>query len=142
MPCYWHRPTEGGVTVDWPVEYQAWAASEHLMDRVVPSPRSSARRGNPANPANPANPVLRILTPPDGAVYLIDPTLRAEFQTLTLRAAGGAGAIEWRIDDHVVGMADSRAREPQIDWPLTAGRHSVSARDAAGQTARASVVVK
>ena len=33
--------------------------------------------------------------PPDDATYLIDPTLRKEFQTIPLRAVGDIGQLEW-----------------------------------------------
>jgi len=137
-PCYWHRATDGGVTVDWPVEYHAWAASEHLVDRVVSKPRAASIVASAKAQPTPA--ALRVLSPPDGAVYLIDPTLRREFQTLTLRAAAPrGGAIEWRVDDAVVGSTNGGG---SLDWPLAVGRHLVSVRDGDGGTARATIVVK
>ena len=133
-PCYWHRETEGGVTVDWPAEYQAWAAGEHLVDRVVSPPARVVKAAAPALRS------LRVLSPPDGAVYLTDPTLRPEFQTLPLRAAAAPGdTVQWRIDDEAVGSTDGGAA---LDWPLSAGRHVVSARDGSGRVAQAAIVVK
>jgi penicillin-binding protein 1C len=78
---------------------------------------------------------LRVVNPPDGAVYLIDPTLRREFQTLPLRVAAGA-ATEWRVDGRPVGRGDL------VEWPLAAGTHMITARDARGQEASAAIVVK
>ena len=86
--CDWHRATSRGVVVQWPVAYQLWAASQHLLNITVampspavrpPSPRSMAASTSRAAPAASA---VRVLSPPDGAVYLLDPTLRREFQTV------------------------------------------------------------
>jgi membrane carboxypeptidase/penicillin-binding protein PbpC len=83
---------------------------------------------------------FRVANPPDGAVYLIDPTLRREYQTLPLRAvADAAGTIDWRIDGQPVGRARADA---SVAWPLAAGRHVVSARDQRGRETTASIVVK
>ena len=169
--CTWHRVTPRGVVVDWPAEYQVWARSERLLDRVtlltvaarsvlVPrcgNPRAFGQRCIAALGANadfrnealapairsdaPAARVpLRIVSPPDGAVYLIDPTLRRDFQTLPLRATGsGRGVIEWRVDDQVVRRGDPGSA---VDWPLIPGRHVITARDVAGHLAQAAVIVK
>jgi membrane carboxypeptidase/penicillin-binding protein PbpC len=83
---------------------------------------------------------VQVLSPPDGAVYLIDPTLRREFQTIGLRGATDeAGPLEWRVDDALIG---SVAVESSLDWPLTPGRHVISARDAQGGVASASITVR
>ena len=83
---------------------------------------------------------LRIVSPPDGAVYLIDPTLRRDFQTLPLRATGsGRPAIEWRVDGQAVSRGDLSST---VDWPLVPGRHLITVHDVEGHQAEASVVVK
>jgi penicillin-binding protein 1C len=83
---------------------------------------------------------VRVLSPPDGAVYLIDPTLRREFQTIGLRgAADGADPLEWRVDDQTIATSASDA---SVNWPLAPGRHVISARDSQGHSAFASIVVK
>jgi len=127
------------VAVRWPSEYLAWARAEHLLDRVTPLPARAA--GLVARAADALPPALfRVVTPPDGAVYLIDPTLRREFQTLGLRAtASGAERVDWRIDDDAVGSSDGSAA---LDWPLAPGRHVVTARDRHGRAAQATIVVK
>jgi hypothetical protein len=80
------------------------------------------------------------VSPPDGAVYLIDPTLRREFQTIPLRAAvADASDIEWRIDGRSVGRGAAGAA---VDWPLAAGAHVVTARDPQGREAGVAIVVK
>jgi membrane carboxypeptidase/penicillin-binding protein PbpC len=81
-----------------------------------------------------------IVSPPDGATYLIDPTLRREFQTLPLQAVSARGGpIEWHVDGTLAGR--SAAHDP-VRWPLTPGRHVISARDGRGRTAEARIVVK
>ncbi len=82
---------------------------------------------------------LMITTPADGATYLIDPTLRMEFQTLPLRAVGAAGQVEWSINGRRVGRAPADGSET---WPLERGKHLVLARDAHGRVAEASIVVR
>jgi membrane carboxypeptidase/penicillin-binding protein PbpC len=83
--------------------------------------------------------VLQIVSPPDGATYLIDPTLRSEFQTLPLRASASGGTIEWRIDGKDVGES---ATDGVLMWPLRPGRHVVSARDERGRPAEATITVR
>ena len=81
-----------------------------------------------------------MLNPPDGAVYLIDPTLRREFQTIGLRVSAEAHArIEWRVDGSLVGSSEPGTA---VDWPLAVGRHIVSASDGNGHRADAAFVVK
>jgi membrane carboxypeptidase/penicillin-binding protein PbpC len=72
-------------------------------------------------------------------VYLMDPTLRASFQALPLRAAGAAGAVEWRVNGTRVGAG---AVQRQVSWPLQPGEHEISARDSRGRTATATIRVK
>jgi len=153
--CTWHVPRSGGVAVKWPQEYVAWARTQGVYDRVTPPPTRAgdllgqARRvgrtpvviaASAPAAARAGAPALRVVSPPDGAVYLIDPTLRRAFQTLALRAAAAEPAnIEWRIDGRAVGRGAAGA---SIDWPLTAGAHVVTARDASGREASAAIVVK
>ena len=83
---------------------------------------------------------LRVVNPPDGAVYLVDPTLRRQFQTIGLRATAASSArIEWRVDGSPVGTSE---KDASLDWPLAVGRHLVSARDQHGHRADAAIVVK
>ena len=136
--CSWHRPTADGVAVDWPTEYQAWAAQNRGRDRVA-TPAAAALPLPKANP-QPGSTALRVLSPPDGAVYLIDPTLRREFQTIGLRVSGGdAQRVEWRVDDVPIATIEATAA---LDWPLASGRHVISVRDSRGHRADAAIVVK
>jgi len=82
---------------------------------------------------------LRVMSPPDGAVYLVDPTLRREFQTIGLRATSASTRIEWRVDGSPVGTSE---KDAALDWPLAVGRHVVTASDSRGHRADAAIVVK
>ena len=74
------------------------------------TPRPSRRRPRPR--ARATRERLRIVNPPPGATYLFDPTLRAEFQTLPLRAVadGRRARLTWEVDGRPVG---SVARGPR-----------------------------
>ena len=71
---------------------------------------------------------LRIVNPPPGATYLFDPTLRAEFQTLPLRAVAesSAGTLSWEIDGRTVGTSSA---DRALDWPLARGEHTLAVSD-------------
>jgi membrane carboxypeptidase/penicillin-binding protein PbpC len=100
---------------------------------------ASHRASPSATPARAAAPI-EIVNPPSGGVYLIDPTLRREFQTLPLRAATPQPtSIEWSVGGRVVGTTSS---EESFSWPLTPGTHVIVARDARGRAAESSVTVK
>ena len=63
---------------------------------------------------------LQIVSPADGSTYLIDPTLRREFQALSLRAVTARrGRIEWSVNGREIGAADADAK---VDWPLAPGK--------------------
>ena len=84
---------------------------------------------------------MRIVNPPAGAVYLRDPTLRTEYQTLPLRAMAESAArrLTWTVDGTRVGTASP---DGSVHWPLAAGRHVVSVRDEEGREDQATIVVK
>jgi membrane carboxypeptidase/penicillin-binding protein PbpC len=79
------------------------------------------------------------VSPADGSTYLIDPTLRREFQTLSLRAVAGSGSIEWTLDGRAIGRSTADA---PLEWRLVPGRHVIAARDASGRRAEAAIVVR
>ncbi|HXI31548.1 MAG TPA: penicillin-binding protein 1C, partial [Vicinamibacterales bacterium] len=135
--CTWHVPHADSVVVAWPSAYLTWARAEQVLDRKIPLPSSARAAAAAASRTTlPSPDRLRIVNPPDGAVYLIDPTLRREFQTLPLRAATADPAdVEWRIDGRPVGRAG-------FEWPLVPGAHTVTARDARGREAAAAILVK
>ena len=74
------------------------------------------------------------------AVFLFDPTLRPEFQTLAFDARGGApGALQWFVD----GTPAPGARDDgSVRWPLRRGRHDVVVRDAEGHSAMTRIEVR
>jgi penicillin-binding protein 1C len=135
-PCSWHRRGLHGPEVEWPSEYHAWAQTRGLLpaaDRPV-----IARAVPVANRESSGG--IRVASPPPGAVYLIDPSLRREFQTIALRAASDTGGtIEWRVDGRRVGAS---AAETALDWPLASGAHVIEARDRRGSRAASSILVK
>jgi membrane carboxypeptidase/penicillin-binding protein PbpC len=96
--------------------------------------RDAARRGTSTPPP------FRIANPPEGATYLIDPTLRRDFQTLPLRVVTSSdGPIEWTVNGNSVGSAPST--EP-LTWPLVKGQHRFIARDSKGHSAEATITVR
>ena len=130
--CSWHRRERGRAVVAWPTRYRAWARELGLLSAAAPPPRAAARAAEAG---------LRIVNPPDGATYLRDPTLRAAFQSLPLRAEAGPGArtLVWRVDG--VGVGSARA-EAALDWPLEPGRHTVVVTDERGRSDRATILVR
>jgi penicillin-binding protein 1C len=123
--CNWH-PGEDEVV--WPQEYRHWA----LPNRPNPSFTSASVAA--------VGGALEVTSPPPGATYFIDPTLRREFQTVAFRAASDSGGpIEWLVDDRLVGSSEA---DRPFDWPIAAGAHVISARDRHGRRAATSILVK
>jgi hypothetical protein len=83
---------------------------------------------------------LRVMNPPDGAMYWVDPTLRSAFQTIGLRATS-AGEHAHRMARRRRAGRHERSRRG-ADWPLAVGRHVVTASDSRGHRADAAIVVK
>lgn len=141
LPCDWHHESEDGLLTLWPEPYRAWAAANgRLQDEEGPSdrrPRPALTLAAQKSRAD-APSTFGIVSPADGATYLIDPTLRAEFQRLPLRAIGARGRVEWRIDGRPLGERASHSPE----WPLARGTHEITARDASGRDAVVTVTVK
>ena len=139
--CDWHQPTARGVAIRWPPVYRAWAESNGLLDRtIVVADSAASQRPHTPPAAEPAAPAPRVVNPPQGAIYLIDPTLRASFQTLPLTAVSAdAPSIEWLVDGQLVGTSDPHR---PLDWPLVAGRHTVAVRDGRGRGSEVSILVK
>jgi penicillin-binding protein 1C len=136
--CTWHHASDEGLVTVWPETYRDWARSAGLLNTrpIVARPTTAT----PARGASAAPTSLAIVAPLAGAVYLLDPTLRREFQALALRATGGApGAREWFVDGSRLGVA--RDDEP-LPWPLESGPHAFAVRDASGRTATTTVTVR
>ena len=132
--CSWHVRERGRIAVRYPSRYRAWARDAGLLDDASAAAPAAAERESDGAPAR-----LRILSPPSGAVYLIDPTLRAEYQTLPLRATGAAETLTWRVDGVDVGTTTSGVA---LDWPLRPGRHAVTVTSSSGETDTATIAVK
>jgi penicillin-binding protein 1C len=116
---------------------RAWCP-EHRQQHSQPD-RHDVNRPAIAKAGRVASP-LEIASPPDGATYLIDPTLRREFQSLPFHAtSNAAGDIEWFVNGVRLGAAPARAT---VAWPLTPGRHRITARDGSGRTAQAIIQVR
>ena len=140
-PCTWHVPTASGVAVAWPAEYREWAekGTAPLSGKKGTATFSEKRWLSPIPPKRGLSP-FRITSPASGGTYLIDPTLRREFQTLALRAlAETPGPIDWLLDGKPLGTAPAGSA---LEWPLTPGTHRFTARDARGNTADALIVVR
>jgi penicillin-binding protein 1C len=138
LPCSWHHVDAGRVITVWPDEYRHWAAERE--------PRASLDR--PSIPLRPTaanrektekTKTFRISSPADGSTYLIDPTLRREFQAVPLRTVTSTDEVAWEIDGRPYEPSGA-GRLPS--WPLTPGRHSFVARDVSGRTASATIVVR
>lgn len=83
---------------------------------------------------------LELVNPPPGATYLIDPTLRRDFQTLQLKVlAPEPTTIEWSINGVPFSATSS---EGKVEWPLRPGRHTISARDSVGNTVASTITVR
>ncbi len=119
--CSWHHPD--GVA--WPAEYRAWAKTATNV------PQESGNR-------QPATGNFRVTNPPDGATYLIDPTLRKPYQTLRLRAVSDT-RVTWHVDQHKLGVAE---RDTFLEWPLAPGSHTITATDNLGQQQSVRIFVK
>jgi len=102
--CSWHHSQR----VELPAEYRAWDVGP-----------ASARR----------SPVLHILNPAEGATYWIDPTLRAEFQALQLKATA---PVTWMVD----------GRHTDDAWSLRGGRHTITAVDDEGRRDSVTITVR
>jgi penicillin-binding protein 1C len=145
-PCRWHRQVEGRIVVAWPPAYRTWARQHGLADTIpaegaAPAVAHAGPRAGVARVARAAGKErLRIVNPPPGATYLFDPTLRAEFQTLPLRAVteNAAARLSWEVDGHAVGAS---AAERALDWPLERGPHTVAVSDGASRE-ETSILVK
>ena len=142
-PCSWHHLADDRLLVVWPAAYREWARQNGQMSTAVPPVVASSRaklydvaRQAALEPARP----LSLLNPPSGATYLLDPTLRREFQTLPLRVVAAAPTqIEWHINGVPFSSASS---ESAIEWPLRRGRHTITARDRFGNRVESVVTVR
>lgn len=141
VPCSWHHLGEEGLLTFWPAEYRQWARSQGLDDATERGEGSTAPgRVHHVAASGEAQAALTIVSPAPDSTYLIDPTLRRQFQTLPLRAVSvNDGPIEWSISGRVVA---STSGGDAFEWPLTPGRHRIVARDRQGRTAETFITVR
>jgi penicillin-binding protein 1C len=140
LPCSWHHMSDEGLITIWPPEYRAWAAAATPAGQEHVAREHVEREHVARSTLHVARVPISIVSPAAGTTYLIDPTLRRDFQTLSLRAVTATrGTVEWSVNGRTVGSADSNQR---VEWPLSPGRHQITARDAAGRTAETHVVVR
>jgi penicillin-binding protein 1C len=139
VPCSWHHMTDEGPLVVWPAIFRDWARRNDPASPIVPA----ALRRVPADAKQPAArkpAALQLVNPPTGATYMIDPTLRRDFQTLALRVVAPAPTtVQWSVNGTRIGTATS---ESALEWPLRPGQHRVAARDSAGHVVESMIVVK
>ena len=152
-PCSWHHLGDRGVIVVWPAIYREWARKqagaaatafrltpEATREGGVASGEGGVASGFSRKDTAAGRPTFHITNPPEGATYMIDPTLRREFQTLPLRVvAPTPGTIAWTINGDPLATVSS---ESVVEWPLRVGRHRITARDEQGRTAESVVVVR
>ena len=146
--CTWHDRSASDIQTRYPAEYRAWAATESVAAAwpAAPGPGGSlavpdeiGRRPKPARSARLPR-ELTIASPPGGAVYSVDPTLRREFQAVPLRVVSPQPTtISWFVDGRPVGETSS---ERSLPWPLVVGTHRIEAHGLDGAAAAIAVVVK
>jgi penicillin-binding protein 1C len=138
-PCSWHHHSDEGPLLIWPAEYRVWAKQQGLLQDQAPRLPVGTNASSGPDDHGARRPIA-IANPPAGATYLIDPTLRREFQTLALRAVTQTRAdVEWRINERVVGSSSS---DSPVLWPLVPGSHRIVARDGRGNSAEATILVR
>jgi len=135
LPCSWHHLADGELLTILPAEYSAW---EGAPKRSAVALLKASNHSQPRSPA--LRPALAIASPPDGATYLIDPTLRREFQSLPLRVTTAIPTrVAWSVNGARLGEVPS---DVALSWPLAPGTHRITARDSAGREASATVIVR
>lgn len=156
LPCNWHHASDRGLLAFWPPEYRNWAQRRGLFQDAGPTTETLA--GVWSGPASAASlrPVvgwgpalagssrrvaeaLAIASPPNGSSYLVDPTLRAEFQSLPLRAVAPRGRVDWHVDGRYHG---SSIADRDLHWSLRPGEHRITVRDGAARAAESVITVR
>ena len=112
--CSWHHAGR----VDWPEEYRDWAFARERRTSAA-APRAMAGRETR----------FRITSPANDTTYLVDPTLRREFQAIHLRATSDA---TWSVD----------GKPATSEWPLRTGKHSIVATNRRGERDSVAITVR
>lgn len=106
--CTWHtRFADGHVQINYPSEYQHWLSNRNMAGTF-------SQMGTQ----------LDFLYPTDGAVFVFDPTIPQNAQSLRIQVIGGSvEKADLFIDDSFVGSAKTR-----FCWnvPLTKGIHRLT----------------
>ena len=138
--CTWHASSSAGVVTVWPERYRTWAVDVGLLKASNDDRGLSERAKSPRHQSTVLSNALMISRPLGNAVFLLDTTLRPEFQALTLTARGGAGGErEWYVDGALVGKETTG---DDVRWPLTRGAHQILVLDAAGASATTRIEVR
>jgi len=126
VPCSWHHQSDEGLLTIYPPEYRSWAE----MGTLTFLKRDTHNFAPP----------VAIASPPAGAIYSMDPTLRSEFQALPLRAVTSSPTtLTWLVDGRLLGTTSS---ERPLTWPLAVGTHRIEVRDVEGRSVETKIVVK
>ena len=107
--AYYTRSASGEVLVSPPAAARAWARDAGLLlvtERIDQT-------------------AVRIVSPADGATLFLAPELKA--QETVLRATAGPTATGIDFDVNAKRVASLRGNDTQFVYPLTAGRHTVTA---------------
>ena len=116
------------IASDAPVEFCSW---HHRDSTTLPAEYAGWRHEGRASTRPPAVAQIKIANPPNGATYLIDPTLRRQFQTLSFRAVARS-RVTWSVDN----------RKTEEHWPLAPGIHTIAAVDDDGHRDEVRIYVK
>jgi penicillin-binding protein 1C len=142
--CDWHHATDRGLVTVWPEVFRNWARDNGRLDARAEAAAAAVqaeavRAGGGARSAG-ASSILSIVQPLAGAVFLYDPTLRPEYQAVSLVARGGAaGPRTWSVDGQAIGAGPT---EDALHWPLVRGRHRIAVRDRLGASAEVRIDVR
>ncbi len=132
-PCSWHHRTDEGLLIVYPPIFRQWSLSENQRAPEI-GERATLQQGGSRHAA------LSIASPAAGAIYSVDPTLRAEYQALPLRAVTELPTpLTWIVDGRLFRTASS---ERLVTWPLVVGRHTIEVHDETGARAQTWVIVR
>ena len=147
--CTWHHATDRGLITVWPEPYREWARSAGLLPPgpepiavLATAPAETIERKALSDArvlGYHENSRLTITRPLGGALFLLDPSLRPEFQALTFSARGGDGPLEWFVNGASIARV---VQEQGVRWPLVRGRHRISVKDRRGETAETTILVR
>jgi len=110
----------------FPPLYQIWAhEAGYPRPPTHYTPYSQTGLSRQAETTSPKRPI-QIVHPNNGDVYVIDPILRREYQTIQLSAVANPGirSLSWYVDDEFYQSTDSPF---QASWQIAPGRHRLYA---------------